>query len=155
MTPLSSADPWGCFTNRRRNCYSPHRCFLHEISSYVIFRWNIHGSAQLLWLPHRRDLTLLVTLHIRQTIGRQLPLFWVFCFSVWYYYVEWLPESARQNGRSNRAPGTGMSQPRHRIRASAVGDEQSSKELFEQLVNSYSEHFHMSPWHGSASACVT
>jgi hypothetical protein len=34
-------------------------------------------------------------------------------------------------------------------RASAVGGEHSSKELFEQRVNSYSEHLHMSPPHGS------
>jgi hypothetical protein len=30
--------------------------------------------------------------------------------------------------------------------ASAVGGQHSSKELFEQRVNSYSEHLHMSPW---------
>ncbi len=41
---------------------------------------------------------------------------------------------------------------------SAMGGEHSSKELFEQLINSYLEHLHLSPRHGSpppppSSAC--
>jgi hypothetical protein len=44
----------------------------------------------------------------------------------------------------------GMSRDRHvpagiRTRASAVGGEHFKKEPFEQLVNGYSEHPHMSP----------
>ncbi len=35
-----------------------------------------------------------------------------------------------------------------KYRASEVGGKHSSKELFEQLVNSYSEHLHMNPRHG-------
>jgi hypothetical protein len=33
-------------------------------------------------------------------------------------------------------------QAKNRTRASAMGGEHSSKELFEQLINSYSEHLH-------------
>jgi hypothetical protein len=37
-----------------------------------------------------------------------------------------------------------MPRPRIKARASVVGGKHSSKELFEQPINSYSEHLHMS-----------
>ncbi len=37
---------------------------------------------------------------------------------------------------------------RNQTQAFAVGGEHSNKELFEQSINSYSEHLHMSPRHG-------
>ncbi len=38
---------------------------------------------------------------------------------------------------------------RNQTRASTVGGKHSSKELFKQCINSYSEHIHMSLQHGS------
>ncbi len=43
-------------------------------------------------------------------------------------------------------PETDMSWPGNKPGPSAVGGEHSSKELFEQRVNNYSEHVHMSLW---------
>ncbi len=42
-----------------------------------------------------------------------------------------------------------MSRPVLEPRASRMEGEHSRKEPFEQLVNGYSEHLHMSPRHGS------